>query len=282
MAEKKININQLKEKALLFRKEILESVNAAGCGHPGGSLSAVEIFITLYEYRMKHDPKNPQWDERDRLIISKGHCTPVAYVTLANYGYFPKEELKTFRKFQTRLQGHVHTKVPGIEFNTGSLGHGLSVANGLALGARMQKKDFNVYCLLGDGEIQEGSIWEAAMTSAHLKLNKVCAIVDYNKLQENGLISEIKGLEPLTSKWNSFGWNAIEVDGHDFHELIRAFDEFDNTEDKPTVILAHTVKGQGVDFMEGVAKWHGKAPTDAQLEEALAGLERAAREIGKD
>src|SRR3989338_2078940 len=160
-----VDIDSLKEKALLFRREILEVLTIAGSGHPGGSLSAVEILISLYSYKMRHKPNEPQWPERDRLIISKGHATPVAYVTLANYGYFPKEELKTFRKLGSRLQGHVHTKVPGIEFNTGSLGHGLSVANGMALGAKMLKKDFKTYCLLGDGELQEGSIWEAAMTA---------------------------------------------------------------------------------------------------------------------
>lgn len=279
MAAQSIDINILKTKAFSFRKEILEAVNLAGCGHPGGSLSAVEIFIALYELQMKHRPDDPNWPDRDRLIISKGHCTPVAYVALANYGYFPKEEMKTYRQFGTRLQGHVHTKVPGVEFNTGSLGHGLSVANGLALAARMQNKNFHIYCLLGDGEIQEGSIWEAAMTAAHYKLGRICAIIDYNKLQENGPINEIKNIEPLTSKWTSFGWHTVEVNGHDFHELISAFDEFEKNTDQPTVIIAHTIKGKGVDFMEGQAKWHGKAPKDDQLHQALEGLARAAEQI---
>ncbi len=267
-----IDINSLKEKAVLFRREILETIHQAGSGHPGGSLSAVEIFITLYDYKMKHNPQDPQWDERDRLIVSKGHCSPVTYVTLANYGYFPKEQLKTFRKFGSPLQGHVHTKVPGVEFNTGSLGHGLSVANGMALGARMLKKDCKTYCLMGDGEIQEGSVWEAAMTAPHFKLDNICAIVDYNKVQENGPVNEIKNLEPLSTKWNSFGWHAIEVNGHDFHELISALDEFERTKDKPTVIIAHTIKGKGISFMEGQNKWHGKAPNDEQLKAALAEL----------
>ena len=279
MTTKSIDINALKKKALIFRKEILEAVNLAGSGHPGGSLSAVEILITLYECQMKHRGDDPKWEDRDRLIISKGHCTPAVYVTLSHYGYFPKQEMKTFRKFGTRLQGHVHTKVPGIEFNTGSLGHGLSVANGIALGARRLKKDFNVYCFMGDGEIQEGSVWEAAMTSTHHKLDRVCAIVDYNKLQENGPLNEIKDIEPLTSKWVSFGWHTIECNGHDFHELISAFDEFEKTKDKPTVIIAHTVKGKGVAFMEGQAKWHGKAPKNDQLEQALAELAEAAKLI---
>jgi len=276
VAAQSIDIDLLKKKALTFRREILQAVNQAGSGHPGGSLSAVEILITLYECVMNFRAAEPAWEGRDRLIISKGHCTPVAYVTLAHYGFFPKDEIKTYRKFQTRLQGHVHTKVPGIEFNTGSLGHGLSVANGLALGARMLKKDFSIYCLMGDGEIQEGSVWEAAMTSAHHRLNRVCAVIDYNKLQENGPTNEIKNIEPLSSKWASFGWHPIEANGHDFHELISAFDEFQKTPDRPTVIIAHTVKGKGVGFMENQAKWHGKAPKDDQLEKALAELDQAA------
>jgi len=272
VSSERIDLVSLQHKALQFRKEILETLNLAGSGHPGGSLSAVEILISLYFYKMKHNPKDPQWPERDRLIVSKGHCTPVVYVTLANAGYFPKEELKTFRKLGTRLQGHVHFKTPGVEFNTGSLGHGLSVANGIALGAKMLKKNLKTYCLLGDGEIQEGSVWEAAMTAAHYKLDNICAIIDYNKVQENGLVNDIKNLEPLADKWKSFGWNAIEVDGHSFKELIKAFDTFEGTKNKPTVIIANTVKGKGVSFMEGQAGWHGKAPNKEQLQAALAEL----------
>ncbi len=271
MAAETIDIDALKFKAVQCRREILEVVHRAACGHPGGSLSAVEILLALYGVKMNHKPDDPQWEERDRLIISKGHITPAVYVALANFGYFPKEELKTFRKFKG-LQGHVHTKVPGIEFNTGSLGHGLSVANGIAMGARLKKKDFKTYCLMGDGEIQEGSVWEAAMSAAHFKLDSVCAIVDYNKVQENGPVSEIKGLEPLAEKWKSFGWHAVEVIGHNFKQLMAALDEFDTVKDKPFVIIAHTIKGKGVSFMEGENKWHGKAPNDEQLKEALAEL----------
>lgn len=255
-----------------MRREIIEAVNRAGCGHPGGSLSAVEIFITLYGYKMRHKPDQPDWKDRDRLIVSKGHCTPVTYAALSNFGYFPKEEMQGYRTYGSRLQGHVHTNVPGVEFNTGSLGHGLSVANGMALGAKLLKKDFNVYCLLGDGEIQEGSIWEAAMTASHHKLDNVCAIVDYNKVQENGPVNEIKSLEPLTSKWDSFGWHVIEVDGHNFHELMSALDEFEAEKDRPTVILANTVKGKGVSFMEGKYQWHGKAPKGEDFEKAMKEL----------
>ena len=178
MSAKKVDIASLEQKAIQYRRDILETVNAAGSGHPGGSLSAVEILISLYEYKMSHKPDDPAWEDRDRLIISKGHITPGVYVTLANQGYFPKEDLKGFRKYKSRLQGHVHTKVPGVEFNTGSLGHGLSVTNGMAMGAKLLKKSFKIYCLLGDGENQEGSVWEAAMSAAHHKLGNVCAIVE--------------------------------------------------------------------------------------------------------
>lgn len=272
MSSKKIDIKALKTKALQVRKDILETLNRAGSGHPGGSLSSVEILLSLYECKMNHKPSDPHWDDRDRLIISKGHITPAVYAVLANCGYFPKEELKTFRKFGSRLQGHVHTKVPGVEFNTGSLGHGLAVANGIALGARLLKKSFKTYCLMGDGEIQEGSVWEAAMTAAHYKLDNVCAIVDYNKIQENGLVSEIKGLEPLAEKWRSFGWHVAEAHDHDFQQLINALDGFGKVKGKPFVIIAHTIKGKGVSFMEWDRKWHGKAPNDDQLKQALAEL----------
>ena len=266
------DVASLQQKTSLFRREILETLNLAGSGHPGGSLSAVEIFTALYFYKIHHKPNDPKWEDRDRVIVSKGHVTPVVYVTLANAGYFPKEELKTFRKFKSRLQGHVVTKVPGVEFNTGSLGHGLSFSNGVALAAKMRAKMFNVYCIMGDGELQEGSVWEAAMTSSHYNLDNVCAIIDYNKVQENGPTNEIKNLEPLGKRWASFGWHVIEVDGHDLRQLMTALDDFDNVEGKPTVIIAHTVKGKGVSFMENKAAWHGKAPNKEQLEAALAEL----------
>jgi len=267
------DINVLKTKAVAYRKKVLQIIHAAGSGHPGGSLSAVEIFIALYHYKMAHRPDNPRWEDRDRCIVSKGHCSPVTYVTLADCGYFPESELLRFRKFGSPLQGHVHIRVPGVEFNTGSLGHGLSVANGIALGAKMLKKKIKTYCILGDGEIQEGSVWEAAMTAAHHKLDNLCAIVDYNKVQENGRTNDIKNLEPLPAKWASFGWQVVEVDGHDFHDLLCALDQFDTVSDKPYVILAHTVKGKGVSFMEGKSQWHGKAPKEDQLKAALAELD---------
>ncbi len=277
MSANEIIIDVLKKKARQFRKEILETITEAGSGHPGGSLSCVEILISLYYYKMKHKPDNPNWPVRDRFIMSKGHASPVLYVTLADCGYFPKEELKTFRKLGSRLQGHVHISVPGVELSTGSLGQGLSVANGIALGAKIRKVDFNIYCLLGDGEIQEGQVWEAAMTAAHHKLDNVCAILDCNKVQENGPVAEIKNEEPIADKWRDFGWHVIEIDGHNFEELIPALDEFDRVKGKPTFILAHTVKGKGVSFMEGNAKWHGKALKNEELALALRELDEGGR-----
>jgi transketolase len=267
-----IDIESLKSKAKVFRRDILETLEIAGSGHPGGSLSAVEIFLTLYGYQLNHKPTDPHWEDRDRVIVSKGHVSPVVYVTLANFGYFPKEELKTFRKFGSRLQGHVHTKVPGVEFNTGSLGHGLSFANGIALGAKMRGKDFKIYCVMGDGELQEGSVWEATMNAAHHKLDNVCAIVDCNKVQENGPTREIKNLEPLRDKWAAFGWHVLDIDGHSIEAIKAAFDEFNSVKAKPTVIIANTVKGKGVSFMEGKSAWHGKAPNKEELSQALAEL----------
>lgn len=272
---KKNNIDEMKNLAKDIRKQILELTHGTGSGHPGGSLSAVEIFISLYGYKLNYNPKKPDWDDRDRLIFSKGHCTPVTYITLAHYGFFPQKELKTFRQFGTRLQGHVHFYTPGVEFNTGSLGHGLSVANGCTLGARMRKKKFKTYCLMGDGEMQEGSVWEAAMFASHHKLDNVCAIVDYNKVQQNDLVNKIKNLEPLAERWQSFGWEVKEIDGHDFGQLIEALDAFDNVKDKPYCIIANTVKGKGISFMELNPEFHGKAPNDEQLEKAIAELEAA-------
>ncbi|MBN1870255.1 MAG: transketolase [Candidatus Omnitrophica bacterium] len=269
-----MDVDALKKKALQYRRDILKVLHSARSGHPGGSLSAVEILITLYDYKMNHRPEDPNWEDRDRLIISKGHITPAVYAALADQGYFPKEELEGFRKFGSRLQGHVHTLVPGVEFNTGSLGHGLSVANGIAMGARLLKKSFKTYCLLGDGEVQEGSVWEAAMTAGHYKLDNLCAIIDYNKIQENGLVSEINDIEPLADKWRSFGWHVVEAHGHHFKNLADAFDQFGAVKDKPFLIIAHTVKGKGISFMEGERKWHGKAPNDEELAAALAELEQ--------
>ena len=266
------DVDSLKEMARQFRREILETITEAGSGHPGGSLSAVEILISLYFCKMRHRPAEPGWPMRDRFIMSKGHASPALYVTLANCGYFPKEELRTFRKLGSRLQGHVYAGVPGVELSTGSLGQGFSVANGMALGARLRGADFNVYCLLGDGETQEGQVWEAAMMASHHRLDNVCAVLDCNGVQQNGPVATIKGLEPLDDKWRSFGWHVIEVDGHNFEEILGALSEFDTVKGKPTFVIARTVKGKGVSFMEGQAGWHGKAPNRDELRRALSDL----------
>jgi len=266
-------ISDFSKMAKEFRKEILQMIAVAGSGHPGGSLSLVEILITLYFYKMRHDPKNPFWEDRDRLIVSKGHASPAVYVTLANAGYFPKEELKNFRKLGSILQGHVHTMVPGVELSTGYLGQGLSVANGIAVGAKMLNKSFKVYCIIGDGEMQEGNIWEAIMTSSHRKLDNLCVILDANGVQENGPVNEIKKEEPLYDKLFSFGWNVIEINGHNFVEIIDALDLADRTKEKPTFIIARTIKGRGVSFMENNHNWHGKAPKEEDLKKAIIEIE---------
>lgn len=265
-------IDELKELARQFRKEILEMITEAGSGHPGGSLSAVELLISLYYYKMKIKPEDPKWVLRDRFIMSKGHASPVVYVTLANKGFFPKEELKTFRKLGARLQGHVHVGVPGVELNTGSLGQGLSVACGIALGAKIRKVQFRIFCVIGDGEMQEGQIWEAAMTAAQHKLDNLVVILDANKVQENDQVINIKNEEPICDKWRDFGFNCIEIDGHNFEEIFKALDEAEKVLDKPTFIKANTIKGKGVSFMEGQAKWHGKAPKKEELVAALKEL----------
>ena len=270
---RKPDFNLMTDLAIKYRREILKVIHNAGSGHPGGSLSCIDLLIVLYQYKLRYDVKNPSWEDRDRLIVSKGHASPAVYVAMADVGFFPKEELWGFRKIDRILQGHVHTKIPGIELSTGSLGQGLSVANGLGLSAKMKKQDFKVYCILGDGEMQEGSIWEALMTGSHYKIDNVCAILDYNKVQENGRVNDIMNLEPLKERIESFGWNTIDIDGHNFEEITAAFDKFSETTDKPTFIIANTVKGKGVSFMEFNHNWHGKAPNAEMLEKALAELQ---------
>lgn len=262
-------IKELKERARGLRADILETIANAGSGHPGGSLSCVEILVGLYFHKLRHDPKDPGWADRDRFVMSKGHASAALYSVLAACGYFPAEELKQFRKLGSRLQGHAYAGVPGVEFSTGALGEGLSVANGMALGARLKGKNFKVYCLLGDGEMQEGQVWEAAMTAPQHKLDNLCAIVDYNGVQQNGPIAQIKNEEPLARRLEDFGWNAFDINGHDVGSVIKALDAFGRIKDKPTFIVAHTVKGKGVSFMEGNPGWHGKAPNKDELSKAL-------------
>lgn len=256
------------------RRDILTMTHAAGSGHPGGSLSAVEILVSLYFDQMTLDPRQPQDPQRDRFLLSKGHAAPALYSVLARRGFFDPGLLPTLRQLDSPLQGHPHMdRLPGLDCSSGSLGQGLSIANGLALAARHQGKTYRAYCLLGDGEVQEGQIWEAAMTAAHFGLDNVCAIVDDNGVQLDGLTRDIMNVEPLGEKFLAFGWHVIGVDGHDLAALAAAFRQAKATKGKPTVLIARTVKGKGVSFMEGQPAWHGKAPNAQELSAALAELQ---------
>jgi len=263
----------LPNKARSIRREIIRMVSAAGSGHPGGSLSAVEIVTALYFHIMRHDPERPDLPERDRFILSKGHAAPVLYAALAECGYFAKDELSTLRRLGGRLQGHPKRQaVPGVEMSTGSLGQGLAIANGLALAGRLSRQEYDVYVLLGDGELQEGSVWEAAMAAAHYKLDNVIAFVDHNGLQIDGAIKEVMSPEPIADKFQAFGWHVICVDGHEFDQILSAAREAKQTKGKPTVIVAKTVKGKGISFMENQVGWHGTAPNAEQACRALEEL----------
>jgi transketolase len=245
----------------------------ASSGHPGGSLSSTDIITALYFHKLRHDPKNPQWPDRDRFVLSKGHGCPALYAALAEAGYFDAAELQRLRKFDSMLQGHpCATKTPGIEVSTGSLGHGLAIANGMALAGKIDNKTYRVYALLGDGECDEGEIWEAAMAAKHYKLDNLVAIVDRNKIQLDGPTETIMSVEPLVDKWKGFGWNVIEIDGHDFGQILGALDKAETAKGRPTVIIANTVKGKGVSFMEGKAEYHGKTATAEQAQVALKEL----------
>ncbi len=273
---KNIDINKLKTIAKHIRIDIIKMLTEAGSGHPGGSLSIVEILVSLYFGQiLQHDPKNPKWNQRDIFLLSKGHACPALYACLAHCGYFPKEELLTLRKFGTRLQGHpaVDKGLSGIEVASGSLGQGLSIAVGAALGFKLNNSQQKVYCLLGDGECDEGQVWEAAMAATHYRLENLCGIVDYNNLQIDGFVSDIMTLAPFKEKWIAFGWEVIEINGHNFNEIFSAFQRFYDVKDKPTMIIAHTIKGKGVSFMENAVQWHGKAPKKEQAEAALKELE---------
>jgi len=265
----------LKEKARILRIEILKMLAEAGSGHTGGSLSAADIVAALYFSKMRHNPKDPKWKERDRFILSKGHAAPVLYAALALSGYFEKTLLKTLRKLGSPLQGHPCSKLlPGVEISTGSLGQGLSIANGIALGLKMDGLNSRVYCLLGDGEIQEGQVWEAAMTAAHYKLDNLCAIIDNNGLQIDGHCCDVMYIEPIVKKWDAFGWHVIDINGHDMEAILAALNEAEMLEGKPTMIVARTVKGKGVSLFEGKVEYHGLAPSRDELEIALKELEK--------
>ena len=268
------NVAELKRVAVELRKTILQTIAKAGSGHPGGSLSMVELLVGLYWYKLRHDPKRPEWPDRDLFLLSKGHGCPALYTVLAYHGYFPKEELMTLRRYPTKLQGHPERwSVPGVEISSGSLGQGLSMANGIALADRLDGRRRRIFCLMGDGEIQEGQVWEAAMTAHHHKLETVCAIIDANQVQQNGLVKDVKDIEPLADKWRAFGWHTIEIDGHDIASVIKAYDEAETIKGKPQAIVARTVKGKGVSFMELNHAWHGVAPKPDELERALKELD---------
>ena len=271
------NLQELRTVTVELRTMILRMIAAAGSGHPGGSLSMVELLTGLYWYTLRHDPKRPAWPDRDLFLLSKGHGCPALYAVLALRGYFPKEELMTLRKYPTRLQGHPEKdSPPGVEMASGSLGQGLSMANGIALGDRLDQRSRRIFCLMGDGELQEGQVWEAAMTSHHHHLEQVCAIIDANQLQQNGPVKQIQDIEPLADKWRSFGWHAIEIDGHDLAQVLDAYDQADTVRGKPQVIIGRTVKGKGVSFMELNPAWHGVAPKPDELARALKELEAIA------
>jgi transketolase len=266
-------LGDLNLKANLIRKDTIQALGAANSGHPGGSLSCVELLVALYFKAMKIDPQNPRWDARDRFILSKGHACPALYSTLAKRGFFPTEKLHTLRKFGSILQGHPDAnRVPGIDASTGSLGQGLSVANGMAMSGKLDNKDYFVYVLLGDGELEEGQVWEAAMTSAQYKVDNVIAFVDYNHLQIDGNILDVMGSEPIADKFKAFGWTVEEADGHDIQQILTAIEKAKQCKG-PVVIILNTIKGKGVSFMENKYEWHGQKLSPEQVRIALAELE---------
>ena len=265
---------ELKALARRLRRHVVTMIGRAASGHPGGSLSAVEIVATLYFRVMRHDPNNPDWPERDRFVLSKGHAAPLLYAVLAESGYFPLEDLTTFRQLNSRLQGHTdRLRTVGVESTSGSLGQGLSVGIGMALAAKLDSQSHRIHVLLGDGECDEGQVWEAAMSAAHFKTDNLVAIIDRNGLQIDGPTCDVMDLEPFADKWRAFGWNAIDANGHDFDSLLKAFEKARKVTGKPTVIIAATVKGKGVSFMENNLDFHGKAPNAEQVEIALKELE---------
>ncbi|MBM2831553.1 MAG: Transketolase domain protein [Dehalococcoidia bacterium] len=270
---KGLTLEEMKAMARKLRRHVITMLGAAGSGHPGGSLSAAEILTILYFKEMRYNAAVPNWPERDRFVLSKGHAAPILYAALAESGYFPVEELSTLRKLGSRLQGHAdRTLTPGVEMSSGSLGQGLSFSIGVALAARLDSRSYRIYVLLGDGECQEGQVWEAAMAAAHFKLDNVVAFVDHNDLQLDGRTCDVMNIEPLSDKWRAFGWHVFEVDGHDLAELSKALEKARGVKVQPSVIIAHTVKGKGVSFMENNVEYHGKVPSGEDLERALKEL----------
>ena len=266
----KERIAELEEKARKLRVSIVKTLHKSQSGHTGGSLSAMDMVTALYFYKMRHDPADPGWEGRDRFVLSKGHAAPAQYVALAEAGYFPVEDLMMLRRLGSHLQGHPDSKsTPGVEVPTGSLGQGLSMAVGMALGLRLDGKENRVYALLGDGELQEGQVWEAAMAGGHYRLDNLCAMVDANALQIDGEVAKVMNVAPIADKFRAFGWNALEIDGHNMAAIIDSLDMAETVKGKPTVIVAHTVKGKGVSFFENKASYHGVPPSDEELPRAL-------------
>ena len=269
-----LGIPQLQEIARKARVNVIKMLHEAGSGHPGGSLSACDIMTVLLNRFMRHDPKNPRWEDRDRFVLSKGHCIPAWYALLAEAGYFPKEDLMTLRKLDSPLQGHPdRNMLDCVEACTGSLGQGLSIAIGMAMAAKISGSDRRIYCMLGDGESQEGQVWEAILAAPKFKLDNLVAILDHNKGQIDGPVAEVMPLAPIGDKVRAFNWHVIEINGHDYSQIIGAFEQAQTVKGKPVFILADTVKGKGVSFMEGVIDWHGKAPSAEETEKAVAELQ---------
>lgn len=272
----KMNKQELMDKAKIIRKDIVSMLTESASGHPGGSLSATDIVTTLFFNEMNIDPKNPKMENRDRFVLSKGHAAPVLYSALARRGFFNPDELKTLRKFGSNLQGHPNMNdLPGIDMSTGSLGQGISAAVGMALAGKVDNKDYRVYALLGDGELEEGQVWEATMSGAHYKLDNLTIFIDFNGLQIDGDITKVMNPSPIDKKFEAFGWNVLVIDGHNYDEILEAIEKAKNHKGQPTAIVCKTVKGKGVSFMENEASWHGTAPSREQCEKAL-------EEIGGD
>ncbi|MDJ0915671.1 MAG: transketolase [Desulfobacterales bacterium] len=279
MAQIPMSVEELKQMAATIRCDIIEMICTAQAGHPGGSLSAADIVTALYFRLMRLDPKNPDWPDRDRFILSKGHACPVWYAALAERGFFDKSHLGTLRRLNSILQGHPDMlKTPGIDMTAGSLGHGLSAGLGMALSGKLQRKDYHVWVVIGDGESQEGSIWEAAMAAAKWKVDNLTAILDRNHLQNDDCVDDLMPIEPVADKWRAFGWNLLEIDGHQMDAIVEALEAAKSHKGSPTMIIAHTVKGKGVSFMENVCEWHGKAPGEEEADKALNEIRRCSCE----
>ena len=275
MSSEPMSVEELEKMAVIIRCDIIDMICTAAAGHPGGSLSAADVVTALYFRVMHIDPENPNWPDRDRFILSKGHACPVWYAALAERGYFDKSHLKTLRQMGSILQGHPDmNKTPGIDMTAGSLGHGLSAGLGMALSAKLQQKDYHVFVVIGDGESQEGSIWEAAMAAPNFKLDNLTAILDYNHLQNDYSVDDIMPIDPVVDKWQAFGWNVIDIDGHDMAQVVQALEQAKSHQGAPTIIVANTVKGKGVSYMENVCEWHGKAPCQEEADQAFKELRR--------